>query len=125
MSRLAKAEYYERQCSLYFPAEGHNTFRSARGIRENYVNDRTDGWYNTHAPRLLYVNGEFDPWRSASVASEFRPGGQFKGTEETPAILIAGSRHCNDLLITNNVHRPVAEAQKQAISQFRKWVKEF
>jgi hypothetical protein len=124
-TRLATADYYERQCSLYFPTEGNNTFRSALGIREDYVNDRTDGWFNTDAPRLLYVNGEFDPWRSGSVASEFRPGGQFNGTEETPAILIAGSRHCNDLIIANNVHPPVAVAQKATISQIKAWAEEY
>lgn len=125
MTRLATAEYYQRQCSLYFPTEGNNTFRSALGIREDYVNDRTDGWFNTDAPRLLYVNGEFDPWRSGSVASEFRPGGQFNGTEETPAILIEGSRHCNDLIMTNSVHPPVAAAQEAAISQMKAWVEGF
>ncbi|KAJ4348592.1 uncharacterized protein N0V89_009970 [Didymosphaeria variabile] len=125
MTRLATAEYYERQCSLYFPPEGNNTFRSALGIREDYVNDRTEGWFNTDAPRLLYVNGEFDPWRSGSVASEFRPGGPFNGTEETPAILIAGSRHCNDLIMGNSVHPPVAAAQEAAISQFEAWVDEW
>ncbi|ETS84162.1 hypothetical protein PFICI_02187 [Pestalotiopsis fici W106-1] len=125
MTRLATPEYYDRQCALWFPPEGNNTYRSALGITEDYVNNRTDGWFNTDLPRLLYVNGEVDPWRSASVASEFRPGGPFNGTDETPAILIAGGRHCNDLIITNNVHLPVAAAQEAAISQFKEWVGEF
>lgn len=125
MSRLGNAEYYQRQCSLYFPTEGNNTYRSARGIREDSVNNRTGGWFNTDAPRLLYLNGELDPWREGSVYSEFRPGGPFTGTEETPSILIAGSRHCNDLIIANNVHPPVAEAQKAAISQMKTWVGEY
>ena len=60
MSRLATADYYQRQCSLFFPTEGNSTFRSALGVREDYVNDRTGGWFNTDAPRFLYVNGEFE-----------------------------------------------------------------
>lgn len=125
-SRLVDAEYYQRQCALWFPTEDGDTFGSNRGLTAESVNSRTKGWDATDTTRLLYVNGEFDPWRSASVASEFRPGGPFNGTDEVPAILIAGSRHCNDLLISNgDVNAAVASAQKAAISQLSAWVDEF
>lgn len=125
MTRLATAEYYQRQCKLWFPREGRNTFASDRGVTEDYVNKRTKGWFNTDTTRLLYVNGEVDPWRSGSVASDFRPGGPFNGTEKVPAILIEGGRHCNDLIKSNNVHPPVAAAQSAAISQISEWIREF
>jgi len=125
MTHLSAPEYYQRQCPLYFPPEGNNTFRSALGIGEDSVNDRTEGWLYTDVPRMLYVNGELDPWRSGSVASDFRPGGPFNGTEKTPAILIEGSRHCNDLIIGNNVHPPVKAAQEAAIKQMETWIAEF
>jgi hypothetical protein len=125
MSRLATAEYYERQCPLWFPTEGRNTFGSGRGATADDVNNRTEGWFNTDTTRLLYVNGEVDPWRSASVASDFRPGGPFNGTAQTPAILIEGGRHCNDLLKANNVHPSVAAAQTSAISLMEEWISEF
>lgn len=125
MSRLATAEYYQRQCSIWFPREGRNTFGSNRGLTEDSLNKRTEGWFNTDTTRLLYVNGEFDPWRSASVASEFRPGGPFNGTEAVPSILMEGGRHCNDLLLNNAVHPSVAAAQEAAIAQFEEWVSEF
>ncbi|KAI1879336.1 hypothetical protein JX265_002290 [Neoarthrinium moseri] len=125
MTRLATAEYYQRQCSLWFPREGRYTFASNRGVTEDYVNKRTDGWYNTHTSRLFYANGEFDPWRSASVVSDFRPGGLFNGTADVPSIIIEGSRHCNDLLLNNAVHPPIAAAQAAEIAQFTEWVNEF
>lgn len=125
MSRLNTAEYYQRQCSIWFPHEGRNTFGSDRGLTADSVNRRTKGWFNTDTTRLLYVNGEFDPWRSASVASEFRPGGPFNGTVDVPTILIEGGRHCNDLIKSNNVHLSVAAAQAAAVSQFVEWVGEF
>lgn len=125
MSRLANASYYERQCSLFFPTEGNNTYASARGVTEDYVNQRTLGWFNTETTRLMYVNGEFDPWRSGSVSSSFRPGGPFNGTADVPVILIPGSRHCNDLIISNNVDKGVASAQAAAISQISQWVAEY
>ncbi|KAK6087654.1 serine carboxypeptidase S28 [Seiridium cupressi] len=125
MTRLATPEYYQRQCELWFPTEGPNTFGSNRGLTAESTNSRTDGWFNTNTTRLLYVNGEYDPWRSASVASDFRPGGPFNGTEDVPAILMEGSRHCNDLLLSNNIHPSVAATQDAAISQFKEWVGEF
>jgi hypothetical protein len=124
-SRLVTPEYYQRQCELLFPREGPFTYSSNRGKTAQDINRHTDGWYNTHTKRLITTNGQFDPWRSASVASEFRPGGVFKGTKDAPAIIIEGSRHCNDLTLRNAVHEPVAKAQEILLKQITTWVKEF
>jgi hypothetical protein len=125
-SRLVDAEYYQRQCSLWFPAEDGNTFGSNKGLTADSTNARTKGWFATDTTRLLYINGQYDPWRSASVASEFRPDGPFNGTADVPAVLIAGSRHCNDLLVANaQVNAAVAAAQATAVSQISAWVDEF
>ncbi|KAI0126464.1 serine carboxypeptidase S28 [Xylariales sp. AK1849] len=125
MSRLADATYYQRQCKLWFPPEDGYTFASDRGVREDYVNNRTSGWFNTQTTRLVYVNGQYDPWRSASVSSEFRPGGPFNGTEDVPLFLIEGGIHCSDLLEANAVNPSVAAIQKAAIAQISEWVDEF
>ena len=78
VSRLVTAEYWQRQCDLYFPAEvggdgvvyAYNA-SGAGGV--DSVNRYTGGWESRKTRRLLYVNGENDPWRSAGVSSEFRP----------------------------------------------------
>lgn len=124
-SRLVGPEYYQRQCELLFPREGPFTYSSNRGKTAKDINRHTGGWLNTKTTRLITTNGEFDPWRSASIASEFRPGGPFKGNREAPALLIEGSRHCNDLTLRNAVHAPIAAAQKVLLEQITKWVKEF
>lgn len=125
MTRFANADYYQRQCLNWFPPQGTSSFASSRGKTEVQVNSHTGGWTNTHTTRLLYSNGEFDPWRSASVSSPFRPGGPLNSTAEVPVILINGSRHCNDLSKKNAVNPAIAAAQDAEIKQISDWVEEF
>jgi hypothetical protein len=125
MTRLATTEYYERQCGLYFPPEGPNTYSSAVGKTESVVNSATLGWDNTNTKRLLFSNGEFDPWRSASVSSDFRPGGAFNGTADVPVILMEGSVHCLDLSVKNAIHPSIASAQAAEVKQITAWVNDF
>ncbi|KAF7531733.1 hypothetical protein G7054_g8596 [Neopestalotiopsis clavispora] len=125
ISRLLDADYYERQCQNFFPTEHGKTFASSQGKTEIQVNDHTGGWETRASTRLLYSNGEYDPWRSASVSSTFRPGGPLNSTDSVPVILINGSRHCNDLSLSNAVNPAVAAAQHAEISQISDWVAEF
>ncbi|KAI1767147.1 peptidase S28 [Hypoxylon sp. FL1150] len=128
-SRLASAEYWQRQCELFFPQEGEYTYSSGLGKTAADVNAHTKGWhlpeYLDSESRLLFVNGEFDPWRPASVASSFRPGGPLVSTADMPSILIPGSRHCNDLRLRNNVNPDIAKAQKDIVAQMAKWTGDF
>lgn len=76
--------------------------------------------------RLPFANSEFDPWRSASVSSIFRPGGPQRSTREAPVYLIRGARHCNDLTTRNGeASEDVRRAQLRAIAQMVGWVAEF
>lgn len=71
-------------------------------------------------------NSEFDPWRSASVSSELRPGGPLQDTAGAPVFLIAGSRHCNDLTWLNGeVNADVRTAQTAQMELMTRWVGEF
>ncbi|KAI2625035.1 peptidase S28 [Hypoxylon sp. NC1633] len=128
-SRLATAAYWQRQCELFFPAEGPYTYASAAGKTAADLNAHTKGWrlpsYLDAESRLLWVNGEFDPWRSASVASEFRPGGPLRSTADVPSIVMPGSRHCNDLRVRNAVNPGVAKAQADIVAQMAAWTGEF
>ncbi|KAK8099683.1 serine carboxypeptidase S28 [Apiospora kogelbergensis] len=124
-SRLVNAAYYQRQCELWFPREGAYTYGSARGDTAERLNLETGGWLYTNTTRLLTSNGQYDPWRPASVSSEFRPGGPFRGTPKAPVLLIDGSRHCNDLLLRNAVHEPVRAAMDAEVKQIAAWVADF
>ncbi|KAI1474707.1 peptidase S28 [Daldinia eschscholtzii] len=128
-SRLASADYWQRQCELFFPKEGDFTYGSGLGKTASDTNVHTKGWqlpeYLDAESRLLWVNGEFDPWRSASVASEFRPGGPLSSTPDVPSILIPGSRHCNDLRIQNAVNPDIKKTQADIVSQIANWTNGF
>jgi hypothetical protein len=76
--------------------------------------------------RLIWTNGEFDPWRTTGVSSEFRPGGEFKGTKEMPVQIIPGGFHCSDLRISNGLANPgVMKVIENEIAQIKTWVDEF
>lgn len=124
-SRMVNASYYQRQCEMWFPREGKYTYASAKGDTAEALNLETGGWLYTNTTRVLTSNGQYDPWRPASVSSTFRPGGPFQGNAQAPVILIEGSRHCNDLLLRNAVHPPVQAAMEAEIEQITAWVGDF
>lgn len=57
VSRLVTAEYWQRQCSLFFPEEDGYTYGSARGKTAEDVNAWTKGWFLTNTTRLIWTNG--------------------------------------------------------------------
>lgn len=146
-SRLMTAEYFQRQCDILFgpnsaefqasiPATGGdgltgvglngdqaNTYGSATGKTVDMFNAITGGW-TFETKRMLWVNGEFDPWRSASVSSIDRPGGPLESTPDSPVIIIKGGRHCEDLYSRgNNTYR--ASIQAQEVGYMAGWVDDF
>ncbi|KAK3380849.1 putative serine peptidase [Podospora didyma] len=124
--RHVSAEYYQRQCGLLFPEQGNSTFGSGAGKTAEMVNSLTSGWHLTNTTRLIWVNGEFDPWRSASVSSEFRPGGPLQSTSEVPVFLMLGARHCNDMNVrSGQVNDEVGRTQEAVIKVVQEWVADF
>jgi len=57
VSRLTTAEYYQRQCNLFFPPQGEFSFGSAKGKTAGDLNVQTEGWMRTNTTRVLWVNG--------------------------------------------------------------------
>jgi hypothetical protein len=72
------------------------------------------------------ANSEFDPWRSASVSSEFRPGGPLPSRREAPVYLLGNATHCIDLVVKNGLaNNGVMGAQQSAMITMRNWITEF
>ena len=114
--------------ALYFPTVNGYTYGSALSPDNNVhqVNKHTKGWRLTDTKRLIWTNGEFDPWRTASMSSEFRPGGPFPGSEAAPLQIIPGGFHCSDLRLRNGIYN--AGAQRvidNQVKQIVKWVSEY
>ncbi len=122
MSRLVDVAYQEKSCSL--------SFQDSYGIAKNKtaaeVNAWTGGWSVTNTKRLMYANGQYDPWKDSTVSSEIRPGGPLKSTAELPINLIPGGIHCSDLYGFNwNVNPEVKEIAQREAAQIAAWVDEF
>jgi len=126
------AEYYQRQCALYFPPSPNGVTYDKAHQTEAGVNAYTNGWDLTvveDLPRLLFVNGEFDPWRDATVSSDFRPGGPLASTAENPIFIIPRGIHCSDLVTANGAAnagvQAVIDAEVAQVTQwFQQWPKQ-
>jgi hypothetical protein len=126
ISRFVTAAYWERQCALFFPPEGNYTYGIARGLRQEQFNARTGGWKSRPSVRLIYTNGQFDPWRTAGVSSEFRPGGPMQSTEQQPVQIIPGGFHCSDLILSNaDANEGVRKVVEREIEVLKGWVAEW
>ncbi|QSZ37115.1 hypothetical protein DSL72_009208 [Monilinia vaccinii-corymbosi] len=126
VSRLINADYWQRQCALYFPTEGNYTYASAKGATVDRDNRYTQGWDLEKTTRLIWTNGEFDPWRSSGVSSQFRPGGELQSTARHPLQIIPGGFHCSDLRLKNGIFN--AGAQRvidNEVAQIVAWTAEF
>ncbi|KAH1658225.1 hypothetical protein KXX40_008634 [Aspergillus fumigatus] len=126
VSRIVSAEYWQRQCHAYFPEVNGYTFGSANGKTAEDVNKWTKGWDLTNTTRLIWANGQFDPWRDASVSSKTRPGGPLQSTEQAPVHVIPGGFHCSDQwLVYGEANAGVQKVIDEEVAQIKAWVAEY
>lgn len=108
---------------MHFPEGGYGI---AEGKTEADVNAYTGGWSVTNTTRLMYANGQFDPWLDATVSSRFRPGGPLKSTPELPVTVVPGGVHCPDYYGSNwAVNDEVKKIAYDEADLMKKWVDEF
>jgi hypothetical protein len=126
VSRLSTQEYWERQCRLFFPPEDGVAYGLSAGRTFDALNDFTGGWNINGTQRLLFVNGQYDPWRDAGVSSAFRPSGPLQSTTELPVLVVPGGFHCTDLSSKNGAFNPgVQKTIDAGVKQIVDWVGEY
>lgn len=126
ISKFITTDIQRQQCALFFPDEDGYTYGLKSGRTTQEIVDKTGGWTNVHTTRLVYVNGEFDPWRPETVSSEIRPGGPLQSTPEVPVFLIKGGSHCSDMVMEDATVNADAARQIQGIRDvINKWTAEF
>lgn len=126
VSRLINSHYWERQCALFFPTEDGYTYGEAKGKDVQNVNAYTGGWYHTDTERLIWTNGQWDPWKDATVSSDFRPGGPLQSTPKAPVQVIPGGIHCSDLIAGNGVvNAGVQKVIDTEVAVIKGWVDDF
>jgi len=119
VSRLLQPSYDERQCTNFFPeAFPSNTIPVPT---TSATNSKFGGW-NVNIDRLFFANGKRDPWRDATVSSDFHT----RQSTSTQPIAEGDGFHTSDLLTANGVvDATVLAVQKQALATFRTWVSQW
>ena len=128
VSRLVTADYWIRQCYLYFPdGPDGQTFGIAQGKTESDVNAYTGGWdIASNSTRLQFTNGGWDPWREATISSDLRPGGPVPSTSSAPVNIVPGGFHTSDLVTENGAVNASCQAViDKEIQQLADWVREW
>ncbi|MCJ1316208.1 hypothetical protein MMC15_001528 [Xylographa vitiligo] len=128
VSRLVTAAYWQRQCGLFFPRDGNSTTDGPAAARASVaaVNAYTHGWDIVNSTRLIWTNGQYDPWRTSGVSSQFRPGGPLASSAAAPLQIIPGGFHCSDLIASNGAaNAGVQTVIENEVAQVKRWVAEF
>ncbi|KAJ6548488.1 serine carboxypeptidase S28-domain-containing protein [Mycena capillaripes] len=89
VSKLVDVEYAQRQCALYFPPEDGVSVPAVVPVDE--INAVFGGW-DISEDHMLFVNGQFDPWRSGSVSSQLPGASKLQSTAQQPILLIETER---------------------------------
>lgn len=104
-------------------------FPNADGTPGNYqsnvnqVNSIYGGW-RLRADRLFAVNGQFDPWRSASLSSRWAP--LFRATPLQPLEVVANGHHCWDWALSGFMDNPdIKRVVDLGIGKVKGWVNDW
>lgn len=109
-----------------FPDTNGFKYRLKYGITAELVNQELGGYLvSPNTRRLLWVNGELDPWRGATVEAFQRPTGPFRSVPIQPSWIIQGGTHCNEWLTDKTKHQETTQVVKETTAQMKAWVDEF
>ncbi|CEJ90342.1 hypothetical protein VHEMI06133 [[Torrubiella] hemipterigena] len=126
VSKYYTTQMARDQCAPLFPDTDGFQYGLKLGRTTEQIVEKTTGWKNVNTTRLIYVNGEFDPWRPETVSSDERPGGPLQFTDDVPVFVIKNGTHCADLrLASANANSALAAQVAQMRSIMGKWTAEF
>ncbi|KAF6822455.1 extracellular serine carboxypeptidase 1 [Colletotrichum plurivorum] len=121
VSSHIRPQHEERDCDLFFP--GTKGFKPAmsEGFTADMFNAWTKGGWNATYENVMFVDGEFDPWKSATMSSDYRPGGPSKSTEKAPRLVVKGAGHVPDYYLYPE--KAYASVTKKQVEIMGKWLK--
>lgn len=122
VSQMLDAASQDRRCAHLFlsptgdvQSDPYNTTQSADAFNLQY------GGWNLVANNLFVVNGEFDPWRSASLSSQVAPASVDTLAQEV--VIIPNGHYCWDWSTENAAVNPdVEQVQGLGISKILSWL---
>lgn len=122
VSQMLDVASQARRCAHLFlsptgdvQSNPYNTTQSANAFNLQY------GGWNLVANNLFVVNGEFDPWRSASLSSQVAPA--FVDTPAQEVVVIPNGHYCWDWSTENAAVNPdVEQIQDLGVSKILSWL---
>lgn len=126
VSYLITEEVWNKQCELYFPEVNGHKVGVSNGRTFSQINKLTGGWDNVNTTRLMWSNGERDPWRPATVSSPFRPQGMLASTPEAPVRMIPLGTHCSDMLLADaKANDGLMKVFQEQLDNTHEWIADF
>jgi hypothetical protein len=122
VSSLLRPEHFQRQCGLMFPETNGFKVGSVEGWTAEHLNMYTGGW-NADFERVMFVQGEFDPWIEATVSSTHRPGGPLASSDKTPIYVVKNGNHVPDLILDDIPEEN--SVLEQELATMKKWLSEW
>ncbi|KAH8912274.1 peptidase S28 [Coniochaeta sp. PMI_546] len=122
VSSLLRPEHFQRQCELMFPETNGFKAGSVEGWTAEHLNMYTGGW-DADFERVMFLQGEFDPWIEATVSSTHRPGGPLKSSDKTPIYVIKNGNHVPDLILDDIPEEN--SVLEQELATMKKWLSEW
>ncbi|KAJ7454756.1 peptidase S28 [Mycena latifolia] len=123
VSKQVNVAYWERQCPLWFPAEDGVSVPKMAPVA--HVNKLYGGW-DISENHMLFVNGEFDPWRSGTVSSELPFAPKRHSTPEQPILMVKTGVHCWDMITSTAQANPNTRVVfNEVVAQMVVWMKEW
>ncbi|KIJ35161.1 hypothetical protein M422DRAFT_69992 [Sphaerobolus stellatus SS14] len=113
VTRLVQPAYDERQCSLMFP----KAFPKAPVPQVAATNQKFKGW-DVNLFRLFVANGKQDPWREATLSSDFHP----RSSTPSQPIFVGNGFHCSDLLTQASIDPTIQTVQNAAVATISNWL---
>lgn len=115
--------HYTQECNYMFPTSSGTPGNFNLGADSNATDSTFKGW-NLMAKNLFVVNGEFDPWRSASLSSNYAP--KFVDTPTQDINVIPGAHHCWDFYLPNaELDANVNATRKEGLGKVYGWLGEW
>lgn len=122
VSAQLRPDHFQRQCALMFPETNGFVAGSDKGWTADHLNLYTGGW-DADFTRVMFVNGEFDPWIEATVGSRHRPGGPRVTSEQTPIFTIKNGNHVPELILDDVPEETSVLPYQLAV--MKKWLDEW
>ncbi|TBU29166.1 peptidase S28 [Dichomitus squalens] len=115
VSSYLTAAHNERLCQYEFPGAFWGLKKVS--LLNALTVDKTYGGWDTTTERLIFANGERDPWREATVAAALATR---NSTDLQPHLLSDGF-HCSDMSRGSAISPRIAAVQKQALQYMTQW----